>query len=114
MTINEVETALAAPPTEVGSLLLAAPEDQWFDRKSVLVAPRDLAPAIVAFANAEGGTIVVGLHNGKVQGIDSNRRKVNDFRQVPIDFTIPPVRVRFNEVECVNDEGTADIYWSSG
>ena len=64
-TINEVEAALAAARSKVGDLLLTAPEDQWFDRKSVLLELRDLAPAIVAFANAEGGTIAIGLHNGK-------------------------------------------------
>ncbi|WP_231642571.1 ATP-binding protein [Nocardia sp. NRRL S-836] len=108
MTIAEVETALAAPRRDVGALLLAAPEDQWYDRKNVLLEPRDLAPAIVAFANAEGGTIAIGLHNGKVQGVDAHRRKMNDFRQVPIDFTVPPVRVQFLEIECVNSEGESD------
>ncbi len=41
-------------------------EDQWFERKSSLVKAKDLARPLVAFANAEGGTIVVGLHNGEI------------------------------------------------
>lgn len=88
MTVNEVDAALAAPRSDVGRLLVAAPEDQWFDRKSVLLDPKDLAPAIVAFANAEGGTVAIGLHNGNVQGVDAQRKKLNDFRQVPFDFTV--------------------------
>lgn len=108
MTINEVEAALAAARSKVGDLLLTAPEDQWFDRKSVLLEPRDLAPAIVAFANAEGGTIAVGLHNGKIQGLAAHKRKLNDFRQVPIDFTVPAVRAQFTEVECINSNGEPD------
>lgn len=108
MTINEVETALAAARSDVGTRLLAAPEDQWFDRKSVQAEPRDLAPAVVAFANAEGGILVVGLHNGKIQGTDAHKRKLNDFRQVPIDFTVPAVRAQFVEVECINSNGDPD------
>src|SRR5690349_10301073 len=108
MTINEVEAALAAARNDVGRLLVAAPEDQWFDRKSVLLEPRDLAPAIVAFANAEGGTTVIGLPNGNGQGVMANKRKLNDFRQVPIDFTVPAVRTQFTEVECINSAGEPD------
>ncbi len=37
------------------------PESQWFDRKSARVKPRELADAMVAFANAEGGLIAVGI-----------------------------------------------------
>jgi ATP-dependent DNA helicase RecG len=108
VTANEVDQALAAPAAEVGRLLLRIPEDQWFDRKSVLIAPKDLAPALVAFANAEGGTVVVGLSNGTVQGVGTRAAKVNDLRQVPIDFTSPAVRARFGQIACVNDAGEPD------
>jgi ATP-dependent DNA helicase RecG len=63
MTANQVDAALAAPSEEVGPMLLGLHEDQWFDRKSVQIVPKDLAPHLVAFANAEGGTIVIGLSN---------------------------------------------------
>lgn len=108
MTANEVELALTATAEETGPLLLATQEDQWFDRKSARLTPKDLAPVLVAFANAEGGVVVLGLHNNEVQGIDSFRHKVNEFRQVPIDFTSPPVRVAFLEVDCTTMEGKPD------
>src|SRR5262249_2927898 len=107
-TANEVDHALAAPQAEVGSLLLRVPEDQWFERKSVLIAPKDLGPPLVAFANAEGGTIVVGLSKGKVEGIGAHATKINSLRQAPVDFTSPPVRARFAEVKCVNEAGVPD------
>jgi ATP-dependent DNA helicase RecG len=64
---------------------------------------------LVAFANAEGGTIVVGLHNGKVEGFRDAAKRINEFRQAPINFTVPPVRSRFSQVRCKNDDGQVDI-----
>lgn len=108
MTSNAVDSALAAEPAQVGQLLLGLPEDQWFDRKSFRIAPRDLDRHLVAFANAEGGTMVIGLRNGIVEGIKSDPKKVNDFRQASIDFTSPPVRIKCMEVPCVNSAGEED------
>lgn len=108
MPTNEVDQALAAPATEVGPRLLAVDEDQWFERKNVRIAPKDLGPPLVAFANAEGGTIVIGLYKGCVQGLKAHAHRLNDFRQAPIDFTNPPVRARLNQVHCVNDRGEQD------
>lgn len=108
MTANDVDAAIAADPHEVGALLLGVAEDQWFDRKSARAAAKDLARPLIALANAEGGVIVVGLHDGRVEGVRSNPQKVNEFRQAAIDYTVPPVRVQVDEVECVNDEGDDD------
>lgn len=109
MGTNEVDTALAAHPAEVGARVLALPEDQWFDRKSAAIAPKDLAVALVAFANAEGGIVVVGASNGQVRGLAAARKRVNELRQASVNFTVPPVRVHVREVECVNDDGAPDI-----
>ncbi len=108
MTANEVDRALAAPPAGVGQRLLSLVEDQWFDRKSIRLAPKDLGAPLVAFSNAEGGTIVVGLHDGKVEGTRARAVKINEIRQAPIDHTVPPVRASFEQVACVNDAGEPD------
>ena len=92
MTANEVDSALAAPAREVGPMLLAAQEDQWYDRKSARVSPKDLGIPLVALANAEGGVIVIGLSNGKIEGIRERAGKINDLRQAPMSFKGPPVR----------------------
>ena len=70
MTTGAVERALGLGPEGRASELLGLAEDQWFDRKSARVGARDLADTLLAFANAEGGTVVVGLWNGEVEGID--------------------------------------------
>lgn len=108
MTANEVDAALAARREEVGARLLRVKEDQWFERKSARIAPKDLASTLIAFANAEGGTIVIGLHGGVVEGFRDHSSKLNDFRQAPIDFTAPPVRSTFTQTACVNSRGEVD------
>ena len=69
-------------------------EGQWFDRKSVRVRPRDLADAMVALANAEGGLIVVGIWSGIIQGTGSDEGLQNGWRQAGRDFARPPVPAR--------------------
>ncbi len=60
-------------------------EGQFFDRKSARLAPKELASHISAFANASGGTIVLGIeNNGEVTGV--NRDQENTLRQAGIDF----------------------------
>lgn len=98
MSTNTVERALAASARETGPALSAIPEDQWFERKSVRVAPKDLAIALVAFANAEGGTVVIGVHGGIAEGTKNHVAHVNELRQAAINFTNPPVRTRFDQV----------------
>jgi ATP-dependent DNA helicase RecG len=109
MTENKLDAALAQPAGETGPALLALPEDQWFDRKSVRVSAKDLGPPLTAFANADGGTIVIGLHNGQVEGCRQHPEKLNSFRQAAIDFTVPPVRMTVDEVACVNSRGQDDV-----
>lgn len=104
----DVEKSLNRPPEEVGESLLALPEDQWLERKSARIAPRDLANTLIGFANADGGAVVVGLHNGKVEGGAAEVSRRNDQMQASIDFCVPPVRVRHRQVECVNQMGEAD------
>jgi ATP-dependent DNA helicase RecG len=108
VTANEVDRALAAPAADVGAWLLALSEDQWFDRKDVRTNPKDLAKPLVAFANAEGGTIVIGASNGKVEGFRHYAPKINEIRQAAHNFTVPPVRAQLDQVRCINDAGEQD------
>lgn len=60
-------------------------EGQFFDRKSARLAPKELASHISAFANASGGTVVLGIENsGEVTGV--NRDQENSLRQAGMDF----------------------------
>lgn len=100
-----LETALNAPAAEVGQGLLALPEDQWLERKSSRIAPRDLANTLIGFANADGGVVVVGLADGGVEGTDDNPSRRNSQLQANIDFCVPPVRARHRLIDCVDMRG---------
>lgn len=82
--------------------LASRPEGQWFERKSGRVQARDLAVALIAFANAEGGTIVVGLHGGDVDGVSTGRN--NDLRQAGMDYAQPPVRTHIESIDIVSGQ----------
>lgn len=107
MSTNTVERALVAGVREVGPALLAIPEDQWFERKSVRVDPKVFASALVAFANAEGGTVVVGLLDGSVEGTKRHVSRVNELRQAHLNLTSPPVRTKFDQI-AVEIDGEID------
>lgn len=98
MPSPSVQAALLLSASRRAAALTALPEDQWFDRKSLRIAPKDLAADLVGFANAEGGTIIVGLSNGAVENVASDAAKENALRQAAVDFTVPAVRVRAERV----------------
>jgi ATP-dependent DNA helicase RecG len=109
MSTTYVANALAlASPAEVGPELLSLPEDQWYDRKSVSVSREKLANLLVAFANAEGGVVVIGLSDTAVEGTARARDRVNGLVKVPYDLVVPAVRHRAERVACVNAAGEPD------
>ena len=62
--------------------MTTAEENKYFDRKSAKKKVSDLADIISAFANAEGGTIVIGISDKtkKVEGINMlDAEKINNF-----------------------------------
>jgi len=103
----DVEQALSRSPQEVGRDLLALPEDQWLERKSARIAPRDLAKTLIGFANADGGVVVIGLHDGQVEGGEDDVKRRNGQIQASFDFCVPPVHVKHRLVDCVDDDGSA-------
>ncbi len=86
------------------------PEGQTFERKSIRVEPKALAIPIIALANADGGTLVVGIDDkdGSIEGIKQHERHLNDLLRVPYDFCRPSVKTEIHRVECVNRMGEPD------
>lgn len=60
-------------------------EGQYLDRKSARIRPIDIARHIVAFANANGGVLVIGIEDdGQITGFHNNDSKsINDFLEIP-------------------------------
>lgn len=97
-----------AEPIEDVLDLAHRPENQWFDRKSGRLGARELGDVLVGFANAEGGTVVLGITNDRrIEGITASA-KINEWRQAARNFTDPPIRHAFRVIPCINEHGHAD------
>ena len=84
-------------------------EDQTYERKSARIEPKTLSNHITAFANADGGTIVIGIEDdGSFTGIDTCTEKINEILRVPYDFCMPSVRVKFEKVDCTDVNGNSN------
>lgn len=90
--------------------VLAKDEKQIFDRKSIQINPADLSDTICAFANADGGTVAVGISDKKrrIEGVDYHTEQLNEILRTPIDYCNPTVPVKTEMVECINYEGKPD------
>lgn len=81
-------------------------EGQTYDRKSARKDPKGLSNHIVAFANADGGTLVIGIEDDfTITGIDNYHNNVNDILRVPFDYCTPSVRVITETIECTDKNG---------
>ncbi len=102
----EIEQALAADIQHRAEALIALREGQWFERKSLRLSAAKLANVIVAFANAEGGVIVLGLSNGVVEDVgELNQKDRRALEQAGALMCEPPVRARISELQCLGDNG---------
>ena len=89
--------------------LANAVEGQTFDRKSIKIAAKDLAVIVVAFANADGGTVAIGISDdGELEGVDEHQEHVNELLRVPFDFCQPTVRVTVERLPFSYHDGTLD------
>ena len=82
-----------------------AHENKYFDRKSAQIRPVELAPVISAFANAEGGTVVLGISDKtrRLEGINfAGEDKINEFINAPKAFCKPMPRFHEEFVEIIN------------
>ena len=85
-------------------------EKQIFDRKSIMIKPKDLSDTLCAFANADGGTVAIGISDKdrRIEGVDQYPEQLNDILRTPIDFCNPTVPVTTEMVDCVNNAGKPD------
>ena len=82
-------------------------EDQTFDCKSIQIDPKALAIPIVAFANADGGAIAIGVSDKtrKIEGVDQHTEKLNELLRVPLDFCNPSVPITSDLLPCIDKDG---------
>jgi len=82
-------------------------EDQTFDYKSIQIDLKALAITIVAFANADGGDIAIGVSDKirKIEGVDQHMEKLNELLRVPLDFCNPSVSITSDLLPCTDKDG---------
>lgn len=91
--------------------MLEEEENKYFDRKSAQIKPSEIADLISAFANAEGGTIVIGISDKKrkLEGISKvGAVKINDLVATPKDCCKPMPAYTEEFIDIVNVDGEAD------
>ena len=81
-------------------------EWQIFDRKSIKIALKDLAILLCAFANADGGDVVIGIEdNGEITGVDNAMRKVNELQRVALDYCVPSIQSTSQLLPVIDSKG---------
>lgn len=92
--------------------LLKRTEGHDFDFKLHISDPQKLAKTLTAFANTNGGTLVIGISDNKrLIGVDVEEEKYMVEKSIS-DFCIPPVEVEYQnfETESVKDsEATNEL-----
>ena len=86
-------------------------ENKYFDRKSGKSRVAELAADISAFANADGGTLVIGISDKKrtLEGVNAcGDEKINDFLNAPKDCCRPMPRYQEEFIDIINDNGKPD------
>ena len=86
-------------------------ENKYFDRKSAMVKPSDIADLISAFANAEGGTIVIGISDKRkvLEGINFiGEDKIYSFINAPKDCCKPMPDYQEELLDITNANGDED------
>ena len=87
--------------------IITRKEDQTFDCKSIQIDPKALAIPIVAFANADGGVIAIGVTDKtrKIEGINQHTKELNELLRVPFDFCNPSIPVSLSYMPCTDRDG---------
>lgn len=91
--------------------ILKEDENKYFDRKSAQVKPSDIASLISAFANAEGGTIVIGISDKtrRIEGINQfGSEKINSFISAAKDYCQPMPVSEEEYLDVMNNAGEWD------
>lgn len=86
-------------------------EGQYFDRKSARKDAREIARHIIAFANANGGTLVIGIEDkGEITGFRrSGAHAPEEFELVAINCCEPVPQVSCTRVAVKNSSHEDDI-----
>ena len=90
-------------------LLSPGVEGQYFERKSARITASQVAEIVVGLANADGGSIAIGIKDRQFEGINSQGAvKINDFLQCGVDHCRPPIMFQSEFAEFIKPDGSQD------
>ncbi len=75
--------------------LCKSPEQQTLERKSARIHPRDLANTLIAFANADGGRLLIGVEDdGSISGVDptAQREQIDALVRAVYEYCTPSIQ----------------------
>ena len=84
-----------------------SPENQYLDRKSARKKPSELLKHLIAFANADGGQLIIGIEDEKQDNIitgfkDGKAYPIDDFKKIDREMRDTPFDLSFYEIHVVN------------
>ncbi|NLE13136.1 MAG: ATP-dependent DNA helicase RecG [Clostridiales bacterium] len=86
-------------------------ENQFFERKSARIKPLDTLKHLVAFSNAEGGQLVIGIEDdGIVTGFNySGAHNIDEYRNICLmELKETPISPKFDILEVKNENNQDD------
>lgn len=85
-------------------------EGQLLDRKRASINPKDVAQHISAFANAEGGKLVIGIEdNGEISGFNHSKAKKKEvYIEAPFEHLYRIPKYTYEIIEVKKRDGTMD------
>jgi len=92
--------------------LLNIPEGKTFDRKSSEYELNKLANILIAFANADGGTVAFGIRDKKYEGISKlSSQKQSDILQIGTQRIVPAIDIDVSKKSITKSNGEPDEIW---
>jgi len=92
-------------------LFVSSQENQYLEKKSARVEPLDILKHLVAFANADGGSLVIGVEdNGEITGFNNSKaRKIEEFKNIAlIKLKDSPILPKYEIFDVKNKKGEED------
>lgn len=91
-----------------------AKESQYLDRKPAQKKPSELLKHLIAFANADGGQLVIGIEDDKQGNIitgfkDGKAYPIEEFKKIDREMRETPLDLSFEEIPVVNYKGEDDF-----
>lgn len=85
-------------------------ENQFFDRKSAKKSVKEMSNHISGFANASGGTLVIGISDdGIIEGFENYKDKYNEFLKITgTDYLKTVPNYQSETLEVINCKGNKD------